>query len=114
MNRLIHAIVLAAAAAALGACAIVPSLHSRLAYVEAHPYLSPQIARAIVHAEVVVGMTKDDVRAAWGDPCGLCVGTTHNSWGDSWDYNELGDAGEASATLIFFGPDGTVTGWSQP
>jgi hypothetical protein len=65
---------------------------------------------------LTVGMTKAEVRASLGDPCGTCYGTRHNSWGDTWEYNVFGSSGMGigSGTIVYFDSSGRVTGWSSP
>lgn len=103
------------AALALAGCAIFgPTRSSRISYVESHPNLPPRFFTAIQGGIIMKGMTKQDVVAAWGNPCGYCYGTTHNSWGDSWEYNVFGSSsyGIGNGKYVFFSSDGLVTGWS--
>lgn len=87
-------------------------VNSRLAFVRDHPGEPRQIRQDILDGAIVQGMTKADVIASWGNPCWYCVGTTHNSWGDSWEYNIFGSAAPGGGTYVFFNADGIVTGWS--
>ncbi len=45
-----------------------PDQGSRFAYISKHPELSVDIQQAIQDGKVIKGMTKEDVRAVWGDP----------------------------------------------
>ncbi|MBL7130966.1 MAG: hypothetical protein ISS45_06170 [Candidatus Omnitrophica bacterium] len=45
-----------------------PDIDSRQGYVMNHPELSYEIKQAILEGRVIEGMTKDDVRASWGEP----------------------------------------------
>lgn len=96
---------------ALAACAT--DAGRRDAYLAAHPQTDNTIAQNIYQGKISKGMSKDEVRAAWGDPCGYCVGTRSASWGDSWEYNIFGSARPWAGNYVFFGPDGRVTGWSK-
>lgn len=98
----------AAGAAAVGEC--VASVKSYAA--DAVPLA--QRLKDTRHLEV--GMTKDQVRASMGNPCGPCYGTTHNSWGDTWEYNAFGTGsqGIGNGTIVYFDAGGKVTGWSSP
>jgi hypothetical protein len=62
---------------------------------------------------ITKGMTKDEVRAAWGKPCGHCIGTRSASWGDTWEYNIFGSSRPGSGTYVYFNPEGRVIGWSK-
>lgn len=100
----------------LTGCALGPSLSRRTAWLAAHPTVEQPYRGAIKHGEIMLGMTKAEVRAAWGDPCGWCYGTTHNSWGDSWEYNVFGTGsmGAGTGTIIYFDADGNVSAISGP
>lgn len=71
-------------------------------------------ASAILNGEIKNGMTKEQVKASWGEPCGYCYGTTNNSWGDSWEYNSFGTGyyGIGRGKYIYFDNAGRVKGWS--
>lgn len=77
--------------------------------------ISPANADAIRRSKIKVGMTQDDVRAAWGGPCGYCRGTRKATWGDSWEYNIFGTGrhGIGSGTYVFFDKAGRVRGVSR-
>jgi outer membrane protein assembly factor BamE (lipoprotein component of BamABCDE complex) len=58
-----------------------PSFNSRQEYVRNHPRLSPEIKQAILEGRVIKGMTKEDVRASWGEPTRIKDFTTDpNAW----------------------------------
>ena len=86
----------------------------RADFVNAHPKISDEYKQAILHGQIMKGITKDEVRASWGNPCSYCYGTTHNSWGDSWEYNVFGSGsyGAGNGTYVYFDGSGHVTGWS--
>lgn len=88
----------------------------RIAWVNAHPNTPARYANAIRDGKIMKGMTKSQVKAAWGPPCGYCYGTTHSSWGDTWEYNIFGSwaAAAGSGTIVYFNSLGRVTGWSGP
>ncbi|MBL7130969.1 MAG: hypothetical protein ISS45_06185 [Candidatus Omnitrophica bacterium] len=44
-----------------------PDMDSRQGYVMNHPELSYEIKQAILEGKVIKGMTKDNVRASWGE-----------------------------------------------
>jgi hypothetical protein len=77
--------------------------------------LSPDIRRAIVNKKIKKGMSKEEVKAAWGRPCWYCHGTRTTSEGDWWEYNEFGSGsyGAGSGTYLFFGNDGILDYWSR-
>lgn len=81
----------------------------------ARPDLAPDVRAAIEKEQIHKGMTKDEVAASWGYPCGYCYGTRQSSWGDSWEYNIFGTGsqGIGRGTYVYFGRDGRVTGWSN-
>jgi len=50
------------------------------------------------------GMTKEQVRAAWGKPCMTCTGTkVYESGVQSWEFH---------TQVVFFDKDGIVTRWT--
>jgi outer membrane protein assembly factor BamE len=95
----------------LSACA-VPQSRIRQEYIYQNLDLPNEVAWAVLEGQIVKGMTKDDVRASWGIPCGYCPGTRENSWGDTWEYNVFGTA-YGIGTLVFFDKNGRVSGWSK-
>lgn len=94
-----------------GCFMLEPNIHTRTQYVTAHP--DTQYRSEILAGDIKVGMSKAEVLAAWGPPCGYCAGTTHSSWGDSWDYDVFGSAYGGGGTIVYFDAAGYVTGWSD-
>lgn len=92
--------------------AVKVSHNARLEYIAAHQEESANIRQSILDGKIETGMTKADVVASWGQPCSYCYGTTHNSWGDSWEYNIEGSAAPGAGTYVYFDDNGLVTGWS--
>lgn len=84
-------------------------------YIAAHPSLSKEYAQAIREGKIKVGMTKEEVHAAWGPHCWYCHGTRENSWGDVWEYNIFGSGtyGAGKGTYVFFNNAGKVTSISR-
>lgn len=105
-----------AVVALLGVCLVFGCIHSagerRARYLAENPGVRSDIADAVRNGAIKRGMTKDDVRASWGDPCGYCLGTRSSSWGDVWEYNVFGSARPASGTYVYFDQRGVVVGWS--
>lgn len=79
------------------------------------PGLSPEIRTAIVDGKIKRGMTKDQVLAAWGNPCSYCRGTRVSSVGEWWEYNPFGSGrySYGNGTHLFFGNDGKLQYWSK-
>lgn len=51
------------------------------------------------------GMSKEQVRAAWGQPCKECLGTKiYESGIESWEYQ---------TQVVFFDKDGKVSKWTR-
>lgn len=80
-----------------GGCSTVgslrkPSLSSRQEYIRDNPRLSAEIKQTILEGKVIKGMTKDDVRASWGEPSEMDdFSTNPNAWwyeedGEGWWY----------------------------
>lgn len=67
-----------------------------------HPEWDAQLQQLIREGYLAKGMTKDQVRAAWGRPCWSCTGTTKGNWGEAWEY---------STQVVFFDKEGLVTRW---
>lgn len=86
----------------------------RLDWLATHPDTPPRIAQAVSQGAITQGMTKAQVRASWGTPCGLCYGTTQSSWGDTWEYNPLGYGSYSTGTIVYFDSAGRVRGWFSP
>ncbi len=102
--------------ALLAGCAMFGGDDSRRQnYVQSRASEIPSSIRgAIIDGNIMRGMTKDEVRASWGDPCGYCYGTKSASWGDTWEYNVFGSGsyGAGNGTYVFFDQADRVTGWS--
>lgn len=106
-------IILALFVVVLAACASQQS--KREAYLKNHPNTDPVIAQAIKAGKIRKGMTKEEVRASWGDPCWYCYGTKEASWGDSWEYNPFGTGrySVGAGTYVYFDRSGKVINWSK-
>ena len=79
------------------------------------PNLSAEMRRIINENKIRVGMTKAQVIASWGSPCGHCYGTRQRSSGDSWEYNIFGSSymGAGSGTYLYFDNKGILQHWSR-
>lgn len=87
----------------LAACG--PTLESRKEYVRQHDR-PPEIERSIINEKIQVGMTKQDVRASWGDPDH--VNESYYAGGEpqtQWCYNS------SSMQCVYF-ENGYVDGWN--
>ena len=84
-----------------------PDLPGRQTYVQSHPELSTEVRQAILEGRVTRGMTRDDVRASWGEPSKIDrFDTNPNEWwyekdAETWHYK--------GAFLRFAGPDRYVS-----
>ncbi|ADE14848.1 hypothetical protein Nhal_1724 [Nitrosococcus halophilus Nc 4] len=67
-----------------------------------HPDWDPQMVEVIRAGMIAKGMTKEQVRAAWGEPCNTCQGTRKWEWGESWEYR---------TQVVFFNTEGLVIRW---
>lgn len=78
--------------------------------------ISNEIRSAILNKQIMVGMTKQQVLASWGQPCGLCYGTRRSSAGDTWEYNpgETTSLGIGIGTYLYFDVNGILRYWSGP
>jgi hypothetical protein len=74
-----------------------------------------EIASAIRTGALMQGMSKEQVRASWGEPCVKCLGTQQASWGDTWEYNAYGGGtyGIGSGTYVRFDRNGALMSWSK-
>lgn len=63
-----------------------PSYSSRQTYVDTHPHLNTEIKRAILDGRVIKGMTREDVKASWGEPNSINHSTSSKEWDESWSY----------------------------
>jgi hypothetical protein len=80
----------------------------RASYLAAHPELNPSIRELIEQGRVVPGMTKDQVRAAWGSPPADCS-TWRSNLMEIWDYCH-----HPGRTLVVFDEHGRVSKLSMP
>lgn len=105
---------LLAVALALGGCGVMQERTARREAL-ADPKLTPEIRAAIEGKQIRVGMTKQQVIAAWGNPCWWCYGTRTTSRGDSWEYNLFGSSayGIGNGTYLYFDTAGRLTYWSR-
>lgn len=88
----------------LAACG--PSLETRKEYVQTHDR-PPAIESAIIDGEIRVGMTKEDVRAAWGDPRSINRSYYEGTGAETqWCY------GRGSGLQCVYFENGYVTGWN--
>ncbi len=84
----------------LTACEVAPV--RREDYIAKHPEWEPKMVELIRAGMIAKGMTKEQVRAAWGRPCWLCQGTTKGPWGEAWEFD---------TQVVFFDSQGKVTRW---
>lgn len=61
---------------------VTPSRQSRQSYLAYHPNTLPAVRQAILENRVVIGMTRDEVRASWGSPSEISGG----SYGDKFEH----------------------------
>lgn len=64
-----------------------------------HPEWDEMTVNIIRDGKVTKGMSKEQVRAAWGRHCLTCQGTTTGMWGESWEY---------ATQVVFFDIEGKV------
>ena len=102
--------------ATLTGCATEYGVIERANVAAAHPEWSEQVRQDVAAGQIRVGMTKDQVLAAWGQPCTPCRGTRSTSAGDWWEYNKLWPSRlhHGAGTYLFFGNDGKLRYWSGP
>lgn len=84
--------------------------------------LPEEIRRAINQKELAIGMTKEQVIAAWGVPCKWCYRTRKNPGGDTWEYHIPGAdspivgadfIGLGTGIYLYFDKDGKLRHWSN-
>jgi len=75
----------------------------RTAYVDAHPKLTSKKKNLILEGRICRGMTKDEVRASWGEPSD--INRSAGSWGvhEQWVYGRQ---------YLYF-EDGKLTSWQN-
>ncbi len=86
----------------LSACETAPV--RREDYIAQHPEWSPAMVRLIKAGMIAKGMSKEQVRAAWGRHCMTCQGTKKGSWGESLEF---------ITQIVFFDTNGLVTRWEH-
>jgi len=75
--------------------------------VEQHPEWQAGTKKIINAGFLSVGMSADQVKAAWGRPCWSCTGTVKHKGLDTprtWEYQ---------TQIVFFDKDGKVTHWTK-
>lgn len=79
----------------------------RADFISDNPEWSQRHKDVITEGYLLVGMSLDQVRAAWGRPCYLCTGTywsiSQHQWA-SWEYQ---------TQIIFFDEDEKVSRWGD-
>lgn len=74
-------------------CATFPSAQVRQTYVDSHPSLPKETRQAILEGKIRIGMTKDEVKASWGECFQFCNYPQSNictSFGCTETYNCCG------------------------
>lgn len=77
----------------------------RVEYVRAHPDLAPIVRQQILTGSVRLQMTKEQVRAAWGEPESVEVKGVF----ERWVYPSFSQSGPARSVEIFFRDGEVVT-----
>lgn len=88
------------------------------------PHMPEEIRSAIDQRDLVVGMTKEQVIAAWGVPCKWCFGTRKSPSGDTWEYSAFAKEkdfpvtgsdilGLRSGIYLYFDRHGSLKHWSR-
>ncbi len=73
-------------------------------YIAQHPEWEPEMVNLIKAGMIARGMTREQVRAAWGRHCYTCQGTKKGEWGESLEF---------ITQVVFFDTDGLVTRWEH-
>ena len=63
--------------------------YDRQQYLKQHPRLSPYIRRVIAQGRIVKGMTRDEVRASWGEPYIVYRTKTNEFVNEQWLYRNF-------------------------
>ncbi len=71
-------------------------------YVANHPDWTTKDVKLIQSGMISTGMSKQQVKAAWGKPGWYYTGTAIHHWGESWEY---------PTQIVFFDREGNVTEW---
>jgi len=96
-NYSVLQLVLLLAVLILTACENAPVRREEL--LSQHPEWDTNTVNVIRSGKIFKGMTKEQVRAAWGSHCYTCQGTTDGVWGESWEY---------ATQVVFFDTEGKV------
>ncbi|HFD11800.1 MAG TPA: hypothetical protein ENJ32_04955 [Crenotrichaceae bacterium] len=99
MNR---TVILALVVLVVAACETQPV--RREEYIAQHPEWAPEMVQLIKSGMIAKGMTREQVRAAWGRHCYTCQGTKSGSWGESLEF---------ITQVVFFDTAGHVTRWEH-
>ena len=80
-----------------------PSTTARLKYADDHPYLSERVRQSIIEGKVHVGMTTEQVLAAWGKPRRKNISGGQYGSREQWVY---------TSTYLYF-EGGILTSYQQ-
>jgi hypothetical protein len=72
-------------------------------YIKDHPEVSDRIRQAIAEGSIVLGMTKEDTRASWGDPSHVNKTVNASGISEQWVYGN---------TYVYF-ENGRLTSWQS-
>jgi len=61
----------------------------RQEYIRQHPQLSNQIKEVILKKQILIGMSKDDVLATWGEPLHINKTVAQNFTQEQWVYGNI-------------------------
>lgn len=81
-------------------------------YLAQFPDTPPDIVAAIKSNQIKKGMTKNQVKAAWGEPTRISNLHYAGTNADSWAYHSEWDRYQLRGTTVFF-TNGSVVGWSD-
>jgi outer membrane murein-binding lipoprotein Lpp len=73
-------------------------------YVDEHPGLSREVASAILKGVISEGMTREDVKASWGEADLVTTAITEGGIQETWSYNTpVGQFNSGKVILTFSG-----------
>ena len=109
MKLLVVAFAAASVVVVVCGCGLTANQQRRNAFIASHPELDSTIRANIQNGSVVPGMTKDEVRAAWGSPPPDCPVWRSNLM-EIWNYCHQ----FPGHTLVVFNRHGLVSKTQMP
>ena len=86
-----------------------PDKSVRMEYVKKHPEFQSIVKMAIESGQVILGMSKEQLKIIYGEPCATETGATgYESWGYNYGYKDSFMIGAGCSLNSFYFKDGKI------